>query len=52
MQQKQYNAPSRMYVVQNFSSGDIPEPYFSAWTQNRAPPLQNPGGAPALCASK
>ena len=42
----QYNAPNRMYVFHNFSWSDTSEPPFGAWTQNRAPPLQNPGCTP------
>ena len=37
MQRIQYNAPNCMYVFQNCSVGEIPEPPFGAVTQNRTP---------------
>ena len=37
MQQMQYNAPNRMYVLQNFSGSYIPGPPFAAVTLNRSP---------------
>ena len=42
----QYNAPNRIYVYQKFCGADTPRTSFCAGTQNRAPPLQNPGNAP------